>query len=259
MKRLQNKIAIVTGGASGLGAAIARCLVSEGAKVIITDLQRDLGQGLADELGCDFIAHDVTDERQWQGVIAQVEAKYGALHILVNNAGIEGLAGADPETTDLADWQSVQRVNVEGVLLGCRTAISALRRAGGGAIINMSSIGSLIPTPSNMAYGASKAAVRHLTKSVALYCAKNGSRVRCNSVHPGIIRTPMIERLTEGRVGGNHAASEQMINEYQSQIPQGELQEPEDIAYAVLFLASDEAKHITGTKLIVDGGLTMTG
>jgi len=257
MRRVQDKVAIVTGGASGLGSAIARRLVTEGARVVITDIQTQFGQGLANELNCDFIAQDVTNEKQWESVIHQVEEKYAALHILVNSAGIEGSANTNPETATLSDWQTIQRVNVEGVFLGCRTAIPALRLTGGGSIINLSSMGSLVPTPNNMAYGVSKAAVRHLTTSVAMHCAKNGSRIRCNSVHPGVIKTPMIERLTEGRAKSSGVAYEQLMKEYQSNIPQGEFQTPEDIAYAVLFLASDEAKHITGTQLIVDGGITM--
>ena len=133
--RAQEKIAIVTGGASGLGAAIARRLVSEGAKVTITDLQADAGRALAQQLGCDFLDQDVTDEKRWEAVIAQVEGRHGALHILVNNAGIEGpLDFSNPENTRLSDWRTVQRVNVEGVFLGCRAVIPALRRAGGGAI-----------------------------------------------------------------------------------------------------------------------------
>lgn len=257
MTRVQEKVAIVTGGADGLGAAIARRLVSEGAKVTITDIQAVAGQALAEELGCNFVNQDVTDEKQWATVIRQVEAKCGALHILVNNAGIAGpFDNANPETTSLSDWQAVNRVNVEGVFLGCRAAIPALRRSGGGAIINLSSTAALGATPDFIAYGASKAAVRHLTKSVALYCAKNGSNIRCNSVHPGIILTPMLHRIIEDTARKRGVSAAQVIHEFKSAIPQGEFQKPEDVANAVLFLASDEAKHITGLALVVDGGGT---
>jgi len=260
MKRVQNKVAIVTGGAAGLGEAIVRCLVSEGARVIITDIQANAGQQLVAELGCDFLQQDVTDEQQWEQTIKQVEEKHGALHILVNNAGIEGpMDHTSPENTRLSDWQKIQRVNVEGVFLGCRAAIPTLRKTGGGAIINMSSIAALGPTPDYTAYGASKAAVRHLTKSVAMHCAKDGSKIRCNSVHPGIILTTMLHRIIEDTAKNKGISYEQSMDDFKALIPQGEFQNPEDIAYAVLFLASDEAKHITGTKLVVDGGAVMEG
>lgn len=257
MNCVQDKVAIVTGGASGLGKTIAQCLVAAGATVIITDIDPRAGAAQAKELDCDFKQQDVTDEDQWQVLIKEVEQQYGALHILVNNAGIEGVHVSTPETATLEDWRAIQRVNVEGVFLGCRTAIALLRRSGGGSIINMSSVGSIEPTPNNMAYGASKAAVRHITKSVALYCAEHGTKIRCNSVHPGVIRTGMIDRLTEGRVKNSDLSYEQLLAKYKGNIPQGEFQDAEDIAYAVLFLASDASKHITGTKMVVDGGLTM--
>jgi len=255
MTRVRDKVALVTGGAAGLGAAIVRRLTLEGAKVMIADIQTEAGQRLADELGCGFIKQDVTDEKQWEAVIDQVEKRHGALHILVNNAGIEGPCDiADPESTRLSDWRAIHRVNVEGVFLGCRTAIPALRRAGGGSIINLSSDAGLVATPDYTAYGASKAAVRHLTTSVALHCARNGSRIRCNSVHPGIILTPMLQRIIDDVARKRGVSAEQALQEFKAEIPQGEFQEPEDIAYAVLFLASDDAKHITGLAMLVDGG-----
>lgn len=260
MNRVRDKIAIVTGGAAGLGEAIVRCLVKEGATVTITDIQENAGQALADDLGCDFLQQDVTDEIQWEALIKQVEAKHGGLHILVNNAGIEGpMDHTTPENTRLSDWQHIHRVNVEGVFLGCRVAIPTLRKSGGGAIINMSSVAALGPTPDYTAYGASKAAVRHLTQSVAMHCAKDGSKIRCNSVHPGIILTAMLHRIIEDTAKNKGISYEQSMDEFKAMIPQGEFQNPEDIAHAVLFLASDEAKHITGTKLVVDGGGTMDG
>jgi len=255
MPRIEDKIALVTGGACGLGAAIAKRLISEGAKVTITDVQTAAGQHRADELGCEFITQDVTHENQWSSVIAQVEGRHGALHILVNNAGIEGPFDiANPENTRLSDWQAIHRVNVEGVFLGCRAAIPALRRAGGGAIINLSSTAGLGATPDFTAYGASKAEVLHLTQSVALHCAKSGSKIRCNSVHPGVILTPMLQRIIEDIAKKRGVSAEHVLQEFKSAIPQGEFQEAEDIAHAVLFLASDEAKHITGLAMVVDGG-----
>jgi 3(or 17)beta-hydroxysteroid dehydrogenase len=255
LKRVQGKIALITGGAAGLGAAIARRLIGEGATVIITDIRADAGRALGQELGCEFLQQDVGEEKRWEAIIGHVQERHGALHILVNNAGIEGpVDPADPERTRLSDWQAIHRVNVEGVFLGCRAAIPALRRAGGGAIINLSSVAGLGATPDYTAYGASKAAVRHLSTSVALHCAKDGSRIRCNSVHPGLILTPMMQRIIENRANKLDVPSEEVLREFKSEVPQGELQEPEDVAHAVLFLASDEAKCITGLAMIVDGG-----
>ena len=173
----------------------------------------------------------------------------------MNIAGIAGPVDiADPENTRLSDWQAIHRVNVEGVFLGCRAAIPVLKRAGGGSIVNMSSTAGLVATPDYTSYGASKGAVRHLTKSVALHCARNGSRIRCNSVHPGIILTPMLHRIVEDQVRKRGLSAEQVLQEFKAEIPQGEFQEPEDVANAVLFLASDEARHITGLEMLVDGG-----
>lgn len=257
--RVENKVALVTGGASGLGLGIAQKLISEGAKVVITDVNDELGESQANLMGCGFFCHDVSSEKHWSTVVDAIKKEYGKLHILVNNAAIEGEAVTTPETATLSDWQKIQQVNVEGVFLGCRSMIPLMRYSGGGCIINVSSIGSIEPTPNNMAYGASKAAVRHITKSVALYCAKDGSKIRCNSVHPGVIRTAMIDRLITGRVKDVSDTEAGLLAAYQAEIPQNEFQEIDDIANAVLFLASDEACHITGIKLIVDGGLTMEG
>jgi len=255
MTRLINKVAIVTGGAAGLGAAIVRRLKSEGAAVIVTDIQLDAGQRLADELGCLFLEHDVTDETQWENVVSHVEREYGALHVLVNNAGIEGdFDMADLESATLTEWRTVHRVNLEGIFLGCRAAVPTIRRAGGGAIINLSSTAGLVATPDFLAYGSSKAAVRHLTMSVALHCARNGSRVRCNSVHPGIVLTPMLYRIIEDLAKKRSVSAAQILREFKSEIPQGEFQDPDDVAHAVLFLASEEARRITGIQLVVDGG-----
>lgn len=257
-KRAQDKVAMVTGGASGIGEAIARRLVEEGAKVVITDIQVTLGQQLANELGCDFFEQDVTDETRWESVISEIEQKHDSLHILINNAGIDGqFEQSDPENTSLTDWQTIQRINVEGVFLGCKTSIPALRRSGGGSIVNLSSIAALKAMPMFTAYGASKSAVRHLTKSVALHCASNGSNIRCNSVHPGPILTPMVERTIDNIARARNISREEVLEEWKS--PQGDFVVPEDIASAVMFLVSEESKHITGIKLVVDGGKLLDG
>ena len=258
MNRVKNKVALVTGGASGIGAAIAAILIEEGARVIISDFQESLGHKTATRLQCDFKRHDVGDEASWTSTITQIEAEYGALHVLVNNAGIAGpMDKVTPENTALSDWKKIHRVNVEGVFLGCKTAIPLMRRSGGGSIINMSSTAALTATPTYTAYGASKAAVRHLTKSVALHCAKDGSKIRCNSVHPGLTLTPMLKGIIEEEAREKGISFDERLKEFLVSLPQGELQELEDIANAVLYLASDEAKHTTGIKMVIDGGATI--
>lgn len=257
--RLKGKITVVTGAASGLGAAIAQRLAVEGARVIVTDVQATNGQKLARELDGDFALLDVTNEQQWASAMLEIKARHGGLHVIVNNAGIEGpFDAANPESTRLQDWQAIHRVNVEGVFLGCRAAIPLLRDSGGGAIINVASTASLVATPDFVAYGASKAAVQHLTKSVALHCARNGSKVRCNSVHPGTIMTAMMRRILQDIASKRGVSYEQVLEETRAAMPQGEFQEPDDVANAVSFLAGDEARHITGVNLPVDGGITLS-
>jgi 3(or 17)beta-hydroxysteroid dehydrogenase len=256
MPRLNAKVALVTGGASGLGNAIAARLVAEGATVVITDLQRELGESVAREHGFTYLLQDVTDEAQWPGVIGEIEARFGRLDILVNNAGILGpMDAVNPENTRLTDWRKIFVVNADSVFLGCRAAIPAMNRAGGGSIINLSSVAGLRATPYGTAYGASKAVVRHLTKSVAQHCAQERLNIRCNSVHPGNVLTPLWLKQAEENARLRGCTPEQIIAEAESRIPLGDLTRPDDVAAAVAFLASDDSRHITGTKLIVDGGI----
>jgi 3(or 17)beta-hydroxysteroid dehydrogenase len=259
MGRLDHKVALITGGASGLGEAISRRLAAEGARVVITDIQTTAGSRLARSLNGLFLEQDVTHEAQWTEIIQQVEDKYEALHILVNNAGVTGpMDNVTPENTTLSNWRLIHQINVEGVFLGCRAAIPALRRSGGGSIVNMSSIAGLLPTPDAMAYGATKAEVIHITRSVALHCARDGSKIRCNSVHPGNILTPMLQKAMDGIARRRGVPYESVVEEFKSEIPQKEFQEPEDVASAIVFLVSDEARHITGIKLVVDGGIALS-
>jgi 3(or 17)beta-hydroxysteroid dehydrogenase len=271
MGRVSGKVAIVTGAAQGLGAEIAARLAGEGAQVVLTDLNEQAGQASAAAIGGLFLKQDVSSESGWQELVQRVEQQFGRLDVLVNNAGLAESAGTrDPETAELEDWRRIHRVNVEGVFLGCKHAIPAIARAGGGSIINMSSIAALVPTPFIAAYGASKAAVgevkrsvaAHLvaqfTRSVALHCAEKRYRIRCNSVHPGQIRTPMHDQLiaeTARELGISTAEAEAG---FVAKIPFGTFQEAIDIANAVLFLACDESRFITGTEMIVDGGMSLT-
>lgn len=256
MQKLNSQVALVTGGASGIGKAIAQRLAADGARVIITDRQRDLGQVTAAEDGFTFLEQDVCDETRWTEVVQEIERQHGRLTILVNNAGILGsLQAINPENTTLANWRAVFAVNVEGVFLGCRTAIPAMRRAGHGSIINISSVAGLLATPYATAYGASKATVRQLTKSVAQHCAEQKLNIRCNSVHPGVVQTAMMDQKARELAAARGVPEQEIYAEDGAVIPMGDFTRPEDIAAAVAFLASDDARHVTGTKLIVDGGI----
>jgi 3(or 17)beta-hydroxysteroid dehydrogenase len=246
MGRVEGKVAIVTGGASGIGKASAGLLVREGARVVIADLNEVDGQKVADELGerAAFVRHDVTDESAWQSLIADTEARLGKLDVLVNNAGI--VIVGTVEDTSLEDWRRIQAVNVEGVFLGCKHALPAMARAGGGSIINLSSVAALQGTPIFAAYSASKGAVRALTQTVAVHCRGAGNGVRCNSIHPGGIDTPLVRNLDFSTLADTP----------QVRAAPG-LGEPEDIGNTVLYLASDESKLVNGAALVVDGGLTV--
>jgi 3(or 17)beta-hydroxysteroid dehydrogenase len=257
LRRLENRIALVTGGASGIGLACAKRLQSEGAILIVTDLQVERGESVASEHGFTFIEQDVASEAAWACVKARIEADHGHLDILVNNAAYVGRSEfSSPENTGIDDMRKVFAVNVEGVLLGCQVAIALMRKKGAGSIINISSIGALVPTPTLTAYGASKAAVLHLTKSVAQHCAQQGLQVRCNAVHPGTVRTEMWENHVQETARVNGVSFEEAASFWTSRIPLGQLQEPEDLAAAVAFLASDDSRFITASKIVVDGGST---
>lgn len=257
MRGLSGKVALVTGGASGLGKAIATRLAAVGAKVFISDTQAELGRSVASEGGFSFLEQDVSDEKLWPEVVRNVEQSGGQLNILVNNAGILLSTDSNPENTQLADWRRIFAVNLEGVFLGCRAAIPAMRKAGGGAIVNIASITAQMPTPDILAYGASKAAVRQLTKSVADYCARQKLNIRCNSVHPGFVRTPTLDRGYAQIAKMRGLAFDDVVAAAKARIPLGDYTRAEDIAAAVAYLASEDARHMTGAKLIVDGGIIM--
>jgi len=253
---LEQRTALVTGGASGLGRAIAQRLAADGARVVITDIQVELGKATAREAGLLFLEQDVCDETRWTAVVQEIEKRCGGLHILVNNAGIVGpMAATSPEDTPLSVWKKLFAINVEGVFLGCRTAIPAMRRAGSGSIINISSVAGLLATPYNTAYGASKAAVTQLTKSVAQYCAAQKLNIRCNSVHPGDVHTPLWDKIAEEKAREAGITASEVLAEVELISPMGGFTHADDIAAAVSFLVSIESRRITGTRLIVDGGL----
>lgn len=250
-QRLEGKVAIVTGAASGLGKATATLMVREGAKVVLADVNGEAGAAIASELGdsaC-FALLDVTDESQWPKVIELAVARFGGLHILVNNAGIS--PHDTIEDVDIENWRYIHSVNLESVVFGCKHAVPVIAAHGGGAIVNLSSIAGMRGIADYASYGSSKAGIRNLTKSVAMHCAQKGYNIRCNSVHPGSIDTPILD-ADKAKHGAEAAVAMR-----EKAIPLKRLGRPEEVAYAVVFLASDEASYITGAELVVDGGKTV--
>lgn len=251
MGRVNGKVAIVTGAASGMGRADARMLAAEGARVVVTDLNEEDGQAVADAIGENalFLRLDVTDEDNWKSVVAATVEHFGGLDILVNNAGMIALGNV--VDTDLDSWRMVNAVNSDGVFLGCKHAIPAMAESGGGSIINMSSVAALHGQSFVAAYTASKGAVRALTKSIAMYCKEQKNGIRCNSVHPDGVKTPMVVKVATGR----DSATQEEIDKIGKL---GNMCDPEDIANLVLYLASDESRFVTGTEMVIDNGATIT-
>lgn len=248
-ERLAGKVALVTGGASGIGAETCRRMVAEGARVGICDIQADAAAGLEAELGsaARFVPLDVTDEAAWRKAVGAVEESFGRLDVLVNCAGISVPTPIDE--LSLEGWKKTMAVNADSVFLGCRYGIEAMRRCGGGSIINISSTLGIRGGSRHAAYCASKGAVRLLTKSVALRCAEEGWAIRCNSVHPGATETPIMDPfVSEG------ADREAVVAAFGSKHPMGRVGRPEEIANVIVFLASDESSYVTGAEIAVDGG-----
>ena len=246
--RLENKVAMISGGARGMGAVEAKLFAQEGAKVIIGDMLEEEGRKVEAEINetggeCLFVPLDVTNEDAWQRAVNAAVSRFGKLDILVNNAGI--YRAHDVLETTSAEWDQVMDVNAKGVFLGTKYAIPEMRKAGGGSIVNISSVAGLVGSKQTTAYTASKGAVRLLTKSTAVQHASEG--IRANSIHPGTIETPMTEALL-----ANTAHREDRMN----RTPIGRLGRPEDVAYGALYLASDEASFVTGSELVIDGGRT---
>jgi NAD(P)-dependent dehydrogenase (short-subunit alcohol dehydrogenase family) len=262
MGQVEGKVAIVTGGANGIGAACARSLAREGAKVAVTDIDDDPGEALVAEIragGGDaiYLHQDVTVEGRWPEVMAEVETRYGRLDVMVANAGIAIRAPLVDMT--LADWRRQQAVNLDGVFLSIKHAVPAMRRSGGGSIIVMSSIAGLRGSPGFAAYCASKGGVRLLAKAAAMDCAAAGDSIRVNSVHPGIIATEIWSRMAPGADAQRRNAPTDPHELARAVVPLARAGETQDIANAVLFLASDASSYMTAAELVIDGGLVGGG
>ena len=248
MSRVAGKVVLVTGAGSGIGRATAKLLADEGATVIVTDINQPGCLETVQQIGgkARFLPHDTAQEADWKRVIDDILAQEGRLDGLVNNAGIAGPSPSTFESETVEQWQRMLSINVQGVFLGCKHGVPAMRTSGGGSIVNLSSLAAFLGTPNLSAYGASKGAVRQFTKTVAIDCARKGYKVRCNSVHPGVILTPMGEGIMP---------NDKVRERVRKSIPIGEFGAPQDIAYGILYLISDESRFVTGSELVIDGGM----
>lgn len=256
MGRVQDKVAIVTGGASGVGKADALLLAREGAKVVLTDINEKDGAAVEKQIrdaggSAQFLKHDIASEDDWTRVVAATKEAYGGLDVLVNNAAI--LMMGTIEDTSLADWQKVQRINADGYFLGCKHGYAAMKERGAGSIINMSSMAGIGGVSSFCAYSASKGAVAALTRSIAAHARFNSHKIRCNAIHPDGIKTPMVFNRQMQRAPGKTT----QVREKDPKQLMARFAEPEDIANLVLFLASDESRFIQGAELRIDNGYLM--
>jgi len=245
--RVKDKIALVTGGASGLGHAAAELLKREGATVYAGDINPD-GERIARGIGAHFLHLDVTDEASWTETVTAIDSAHGRIDILINNAGIS--PHDTVENFELDEFRRIHGIVLEGIALGCKAVIPSMKKSAAAAIVNTSSVAGMIGTTNYLSYGAAKAGVTNVTKSTAMYCARRGYPIRCNSVHPGSIDTPILD-ADKAKYGADKALSVRAAS-----IPVGRVGRAEEVAYAMLFLASDEASFITGAELVVDGGFT---
>lgn len=254
--RVEGKMAFITGAAQGLGEAIAFMLAKEGSKVVLADINEDKLLDVEKKINSKYpdkaysVKLDVTSEDEWKQTLGEAEKFMGGLNILVNNAGIGG--GSTVEETDYEIFKKVMAVDTDSVFLGCKYAIPIMKNHSPGSIINTSSISGLIAGHNMAAYNTAKAGVWMLTKSVALHCARSAYNIRCNSIHPTFIDTPILDAMVER----SSSEKEQVMMKLARQVPLGKVGEPDDVAYTVLFLASDESKFITGAEIKIDGGIS---
>lgn len=258
MARVQDKVALITGASGGIGSETARLLAREGAFVILSDIRDAAGEALAREIGdrALYLHLDVASTADWQSASDAIRGRFGGLDILFNCAGVSGFESEfedrpqNIETVSFDDWRQIHAVNLDGLFLGCKFGV-ALMKGRGGSIINMSSRSGNVGIGETAGYCSSKGAVRNLTKSVAMHCAQNGLKIRCNSLHPGAILTPMWDRA----LGDTAEQREATLAFVRRGIPLNEMGEPIDVAYGVLYLASDESRYLTGSELVIDGGI----
>lgn len=253
MNRLDGKIAIITGAAKGLGEADARLFIAEGATVILTDIDDEAGEKIAAELGpkAEYHHHDVCDEARWKELIDDVVERHGGLHVLVNNAGVVIPGSIEVQTTE--DYDFIMDVSAKGTYFGCKYAMPAMKNSGSGSIINMCSIASVQGEDGIIGYSAAKGAVQGMTLSIAAYCAKDQMNVRCNSLHPSGILTPMVENIRALITAKREGDTETDFSN-RKLVPMEELGQPNDIAHTVVFLASDESRFINGAQIRIDNG-----
>ena len=249
MSGVTNKVVLVTGAASGLGLADAQVLIDQGARVIMTDIDADRGSELAAQFGAMFLPQDVASEARWAEVMDAVKANYGRLDGIVNNAGIAPIADIETTTTDM--WRKTLAIHLDGTYFGCQAAIKLMKESGGGSIVNMSSTAALVGIPDYLAYSAAKGGIRAMTKAIAVHCRRAKLRIRCNSVHPGSINTPMVQnavkQLMDIDLDDNAEKKRKAMG----------IGEPRDVAYMVAYLLSDESKHVNGTEMVIDNADTV--
>ena len=250
MGRLEGKTALVTGAASGIGLQTSIRLAEEGARVMMTDINLEEGRQQAEKLGnnATFLKLDITEEEEWISVLDETVKRFDRLDILVNSAGMVLIA--DVEQITLEDWRKVHAVNLDGTFLGCKHGVRVMKEFGAGSIINLSSVSGMIGGFNLAAYNSSKGAVRMLTKSVALHCARAGYGIRCNSIHPTFIETPMLESMIR-----NSPDPEKARQTLVRQVPLRRIGKPDDVANMIVYLASDESTFVTGTEMVIDGGV----
>ncbi|MBV27890.1 MAG: short-chain dehydrogenase [Gammaproteobacteria bacterium] len=244
-------VVLVTGAASGLGLADVRMLVAQGARVIMSDIDQERGAALAQELGADFLHQDVADEQRWGEIMNDIQARFGRLDGLVNNAGIAPIA--DIENTTTATWRTTMAIHLDATFFGCQAAIRLMKESGGGSIVNMSSTAALVGIPDYLAYSAAKGGIRSMTKAIAIHCRRQRYGIRCNSVHPGSINTPMVQEALRELMDVDLNAAEDP-ERLRRKLGVGE---PDDVANMVTFLLSDQSKHINGAEMVVDNGDTV--
>ena len=249
MTGVKDKVVLITGAASGLGLADAQVLAEQGARVVMTDIDAERGGDLAAQIGAMFLPQDVADEARWAEVMEVVQAEYGRLDGIVNNAGIAPIADIETTTTDI--WRKTLAIHLDGTYFGCRAAIKLMKESDGGSIVNMSSTAALVGIPDYLAYSAAKGGIRAMTKAIAVHCRRAKLRIRCNSVHPGSINTPMVQNAVKQLMDID------LDDDAEKKRKAMGIGEPRDVAHMVVYLLGDESKHVNGTEMVIDNADTV--